>query len=158
MLGVEPQVPVVISSHSSRKRRSSNHEHEAEASVKSAWEEADSMPEPSSRTKVEDIDEEVSRYGIDSRQPPRKRRRTNTRRDDHIYISDEEDDEDNDTADVPLVVHTLQDSEDEQGSDGALTAEEEEYDIVAAEEDEKADKVGKAERKRSYWLSKGLGA
>ena len=156
MLGVEPQVPVVVSEGSSRKRGSGGRSHEAEASVKSAWEEADSAPEPSNRHNAEDVEEEESRYGIDARQPPRKRRRTDTKKDDHVYISDDEDDEDDDTREVPLVVHTLGDSDDEKGSDGALTAEEAEYDIDEPE-DATPDKSEKAKR-RSYWLSKGISA
>ena len=105
-------------------------------------------------------EEEESRYDIDARQqPPKKRRRTGTKLDTHIYTFDEDDDEDDDDDGPPLVVYTSAGSDDEGHLAASnLSAEEAEYDIgsTGGDPDAPDSKTEKAQKKRSYWLSKGI--
>lgn len=102
---------------------------------------------PSSRAKEKrrEPSEEEGRYGIGSRdQRPKKRRKVGTRADAHtVFMTDEEDDEDG------VIAHTITDEEsdlehDEYASDGGV-------------EGEQGTKTAEQDRRRSYWLSKGVG-
>lgn len=149
MLGVTPQSSLLQrlapSEHPGRSRA------EGQASVRSAWEEADmDLGSEDGRAEEDDEDDE-SRYDIDARrQPPKKRRRTGRLSDVHTVFTTDDDDVDDDL----LRVHGL--------DDDGLSEEEREYDLSAlgdggAGGDGESDgKSGLRERKRSYWLSKAL--
>lgn len=126
--------------------------------MQSAWEHDDAEPD-SPRKREAEPEEEESRYGIDKRQPPTKRRRMGTQMDAHTVYTTDEDDEDEDEdddedgngdGDEPeegeLLVHTVGDS------DSETARHEDEYDTSIAET-----KESRAERRRSYWLSKSGG-
>lgn len=121
-----------------------------EESVKSAWGEGEGDMELGTsevgiddRKAVEEVEEEESRYGI-ADQPPKKRRRSGTKKDLHtVYVSD---DEDEDGGPSPLYV----------GENDGVSEEEEEYDVGGGDGDFSSNKRAKA-KKRSYWLSKGVG-
>lgn len=154
MLGIEPRQTV--------KRAEANgaaSTHATQESVETAPEEEDSDHAPPEGREAEVEDDDESRYGIDRRQPPKKRRKTGTEMDLHtVYTTDEdeededgdsdgdededEDEEDEDESDGDLVVHTIENDEE----DKRLKKEEAEYDTEGT----------KAERTRSYWLSKGI--
>ncbi|KAG6839850.1 hypothetical protein C0991_011086, partial [Blastosporella zonata] len=143
LLGVKPQPAVTVANGSASKNKgakslSSNTE---AASVKSAWQEADREPESHHKRHHEaDEDDEEGRYTIGRQQPPSKRQRTGSRRDTHVTFTTDEDSQ----------------SEDEKedlgyGSDIEIIERPTSARSSTSKDPEKADK------RRSYWLSKGVG-
>ncbi|EIW60204.1 uncharacterized protein TRAVEDRAFT_164816 [Trametes versicolor FP-101664 SS1] len=127
-----------------------------EASVKSAWGEADMEPETEDEEgRPEDAVE--SRYEIDSkRQPPKKRRRTGARADrdvtaETVYTTDDEDPYDD-----------MYSFAQQAKVDDGISEEEREYDLAALDKGRgrgsgsgSSDAAAAASR-RSYWLSKAM--
>ncbi|KAF7799612.1 hypothetical protein EIP86_010850 [Pleurotus ostreatoroseus] len=159
ILGVEPTVPTVSSGPFTDKRNGRKRSREGAESVKSAWEEAD-MELSTSDDDKRSANEEESRYDIETRLPPKKRMRKGTKIDTHIYISDDDDDAgDGDVDDTALVVHTLQDSDDDRAVVADNDSEQEAAYDTGGSDGEAAAPDGRAERKqrtRSFWLSKGI--
>ncbi|KAI8989833.1 hypothetical protein BD414DRAFT_414259 [Trametes punicea] len=149
MLGITPKAsfaaPKIETNGTSRTRE--------EASVKSAWGEADIEGESGDEgdDALEDMVE--SRYEIDSRrQPPRKRRRTGTRADEgvtmHTVYTTDDDDPYEDM--YSLVHHSV--------ADDGISEEEREYDLSALDSGGPRSDASDAATatKRSYWLSKAM--
>ncbi|KAJ3540390.1 hypothetical protein NM688_g6231 [Phlebia brevispora] len=160
MLGVEPAVPIVLSGTSSDKHNGIKRSKEGEESIRSAWEEADADPQsPTARKEL--VEEEESRYDIETRLPPKKRRRHGTKANSHVYISDDEDDDERGDDDkTPLVVHALVDSDEEDPAAMSFSEQEDAYDIDGSDDSasEPETRAEKARRTRSYWLSKAISA
>ncbi|KAL6301856.1 hypothetical protein BKA93DRAFT_796171 [Sparassis latifolia] len=139
MLGLTPQAtlaPKVSRPEPNGKSRASQKE-----SVQTAWEEAD-MELESDEERDGKVSDEDSRYDIDNRvQPPKKRQRVGKQQDMHTVYTTDEEDEDGEILD--------------DGEDG-LSREELEYDLSGLQEDEVGRKLEAQERRRSYWISKGL--
>lgn len=126
-----------------------------EASVKSAWGEADMEPETEDEEgRPEDAVE--SRYEIDSkRQPPKKRRRTGARADkdvtaETVYTTDDEDPYDD-----------MYSFAQQAKVDDGISEEEREYDLAALDKGRgrgsgSGSSDAAAASRRSYWLSKAM--
>lgn len=150
MLGIDPAAEVRFRPSDTPENNGTSQTRAAKESVRSAWEHADAERDTTHKREAEPEVEE-SRYGIDRRQPPTKRRRMGAEIDMHtVYTTDddeESEDEDKNKGEMKgdgVVVHTI-DSGSETGD------EEEEYDVSLS-----SNKSEKAERTRSYWLSKGV--
>ncbi|KAI0672801.1 hypothetical protein C8Q78DRAFT_970483 [Trametes maxima] len=149
MLGITPKASLATSKAEPSGRKSSRAAEEA--SVKSAWGEADMEPE--TEDEAEDPGDAVeSRYEIDSRrQPPKKRRRMRTRTDQDVtvptvYTTDDEDPYDDYSFSRP--------------GDG-ISEEEREYDLSVLDEGQtgsaRSGPSGAATaNKRLYWSSKAM--
>jgi len=155
MLGVEPR-KTVIPAPAADSRRTINFQSESSRNshaksgqvVKEIFEEADmemdsdieELEKPERHSKRRDrSEEEEGRYGISAHErPPSKRRRTGTVKDTHtVFTTDDEEEEEG------LIVNAITDegeSLEEYESDGTEEA-----------------RDSKAARRRSYWLSKGVG-
>ncbi|KAG6888367.1 hypothetical protein C0992_008669 [Termitomyces sp. T32_za158] len=144
LLNVQAQ-PVVVNGSTPKgngtAKPSSTSTGEAANSVKSAWAEADNEDVNSHKRQhnATDEEEEEGRYRIGRQQPPTKRRRTGSRKDAHItFTTDEEtlsEDEKEDLhyeSDIEII-------------EGKATR------PPSSRDSEKADK------RRSYWLSKAIG-
>jgi non-canonical poly(A) RNA polymerase PAPD5/7 len=111
----------------------------AAKSVQLAWQEADYDDNQYDRRRGRHAtgdEEEEGRYDISRQQPPSKRRKTGRPQDFHtIFTTDDEDE---------LIVGDTADEDAHYASDGVL-------ENSASRDPEKADK------RRSYWLSKGIG-
>ena len=149
IVGVRPVPTVVKSSEREPDRKeSSSSKSRSSRAVESAWDIEDvshdsDHEEYSSRSRRHrpSADEEGGRYDI-GRQPPKKRRKTGRGGDAHtvVFIDDDDDDDDQRRADE---------------------AEEDEY-MSSESGDERRPSLSrrssaKADHKRSYWLSKGIG-
>lgn len=164
MLGIKPTASVQTSQSNPSGVNGSSSTQEAQTSVKAALEvtdmEAESSEEAEPPRGAVNHEEDESRYDIrDKRQPPAKRRRLGTRQDQHtVYTSDEDDDEAVNVrgGDGKLVLHA---DLDESGSESSERGGSE-SDSVAMEEaiydTPGEDETSKSQRKRSYWLSKGV--
>ena len=157
MLGVEPR-KIAVPSHIADSRRTISFQPESSRDghakselsaqvVDDIFEEADmemdsdieELEKPERRDHVE---EEGGRYGISVRrgQPPSKRRRMGTAQDTHtVFTTDDEEEE-------GLIVSTITD-------EGESLDEYEANDL----EDARDSKAAQQDRRRSYWLSKGIG-
>ncbi|KAI0373072.1 hypothetical protein BV20DRAFT_1014460 [Pilatotrama ljubarskyi] len=149
MLGITPQASLTSMGEANGTSRAAE-----EASVKSAWGEADMEPESDDEADGP-ADVVESRYEIDSRrQPPKKRRRTGTRADEDVtvhtvYTTDDEDPYDD------MYSFARQSREDD-----GISEEEREYDLSALDEEARGSRAGPADAatasRRSYWLSKAM--
>lgn len=145
LLGVQAKPVVMNGSLPERNgvaKASSKSTSEAANSVKSAWAEADNEDANSHKRRhdaAEEEEEEEGRYRIGRQQPPSKRQRTGSGKDAHItFMTDEE---------------TLSEDEKEDlhyGSD---------IEIIEGPSmrPPSSRDSGKADKRRSYWLSKGIG-
>lgn len=158
MTGVAPVISAKpsnpLSSHGDS--QTAGRSREANDSVRTAWEAADtdmeSGDEQVSRVSREEEQEE-SRYDIrDKKLPPKKRRRIGTEKDMHtVYTSDEDEDEwpGMGGGRESLIVHAAIEQSSEESDEDSVEAEEAEYDVGGD------DKRERATSRRSYWLSKG---
>ncbi|OBZ65685.1 Poly(A) RNA polymerase cid14 [Grifola frondosa] len=146
MLGVVPQE--TMAPRTPQPERNGKTRAAEEESVKSAWEEAD-MDLESAEEDAKFEAEDESRYEIRRSQPPKKRRRVGGKQDLHtVYTTDDDDDG---IGGGPSA-----------DDDGDGTSEEEhEYDLsVLDDRNQNGSRSRRSEggsRKRSYWLSKGIG-
>ena len=153
MLGVDPATEVHFkpaAPPAGTSAASTSSARAAKQSVQLAWEHADAENDATHRRDAEPEVEE-SRYGIDRRQPPAKRRRIGSEIDAHTVYTTDDDDSESEDEDRPqdrrsgdVLVHTVE-------SDSDTGKEEAEYDVASP-----PPKSEKAERTRSYWLSKGV--
>lgn len=158
MLGVKQSASVHTSKASSPRAKGTRSNPDAEGSVRTARAEVDveveSGEDRESPKRAANGDEDESRYDIrDKRQPPTKRRRMGTQKDIHTVYTSDEDEDDVDGGrggDERLVVHAHLDGDLDESETDSVAAEEAEYDISLE------DKASKIQRKRSFWLSKGV--
>ena len=143
MLGLDSAAEVRFRPSDAPESNGTSQVRAAKESVQSTWEHADAEHDAAHGRDAEP-DVEESRYGIDKRQPPSKRRRVGAEIDMHtVYTTDDDEDSEEDGGEG-VVVHTV--------DSGSGTGEEEdEYDVSFS-----SNKSEKTERKRSYWLSKGV--
>ncbi|KAG6915743.1 hypothetical protein DXG01_010040 [Tephrocybe rancida] len=148
LLDVKPQPPPVTVANGSAPisngvgSLSSSNTHAASNSVKSAWQEADKEPEhPHKRRHDPDDDDEEGRYKIGRHQPPSKRQRTGNMKDSHVTFTT---DEDSASEDEKEELH--------YGSDIEVI----EPPPMSGRSSSSRD-TEKADKRRSYWLSKGVG-
>ncbi|KAJ3860451.1 hypothetical protein EV359DRAFT_75161 [Lentinula novae-zelandiae] len=94
-----------------------------------------------------DSEDDSGKYGINGRQPPKKRMKTGGEMDIHTSVT----------------IYTTDDDEDEDGSGtsseselDSVAEEEAEYDVDVIDAESKPLSNGGNEKKRSYWLSKGI--
>ncbi|KAI0780511.1 hypothetical protein BD413DRAFT_607803 [Trametes elegans] len=144
MLGITPQASLAPKVET---RTNGTSRAKEEASVRSAWGEADMDPETEDEDgKPEEVVE--SRYEIDRRQPPKKRRRTGRADLDAtvptVYTTD-----DDDPYDEYSFAHQP------RGNDG-VSEEEREYDLSALDETGTSRSGPAAANRRSYWMSKAM--
>ncbi|KAG6829240.1 hypothetical protein H0H87_012200 [Tephrocybe sp. NHM501043] len=147
LLGVKPQLPITSANGTAPKSNgpkppSSHSQTAAASSIKSAWQEADREPDsPRKRRHDLDDDEEQGRYTIGRQQPPSKRQKTGSRKDAHVTFMTDEDESQ---------------SEDEK-EDLQYGSEIEIIERPTSTRSTSSKDIEKADNRRSYWLSKGVG-
>ncbi|RDB22215.1 Poly(A) RNA polymerase cid14 [Hypsizygus marmoreus] len=113
------------------------------SSVKTAWHEAEAEPElfdENDHKRRRDEDDDEGRYKINRQQPPKKRRRTGRVHDNHtVFTTDEDEDEEGVDEEGDSEVEDAHYASDDGGSSRTPRDQE------------------KADKRRSYWLSKAIG-
>ncbi|KAI0636561.1 hypothetical protein C8Q77DRAFT_1154490 [Trametes polyzona] len=146
MLGITPKAALAPATATDQAARA-----EGEASVKSAWGEADMDLQGSSDTELHASSDDAveSRYDIDRRrQPPKKRRRTGARADKDVtaptvYTTDDDDPYDDMYSRATQALAP---------SGDGISEEEREYDLSGLDKGKEVSSA--AATRRSYWLSK----
>lgn len=152
LLGVEPKKNLVIHQPEASRHRGSRIKRSAQE-VEEIYEKAD-MDMDSDIEEIRSLqspnghrhqsDDEEGRYDIGARdQPPNKRRKMGQARDMHtVFITDDEEEEEGE-----LIVNNITDEGESL----------EEYESDGAGEEERDSKTAQQDKRRSYWLSKGIG-
>ncbi|KAH9852744.1 hypothetical protein C2E23DRAFT_756340 [Lenzites betulinus] len=150
MLGITPKVTTPAPTAPGEPRGASSRRAAEEASVRSAWGEADMDPETDEEEGAP-ADVVESRYEIDSRrQPPKKRRRTGARADKDVTVHTVYTTDDDDPYDDAYA------SKRESRVDDGISEEEREYDLAALDEKGRGAGDAATASRRSYWLSKAM--